>query len=344
MVREISIARPARLDCYKEMGIRREPDFLLFGDGIDAYHWRGARWFILTYFGAFIGAGLLAPAIYQWIQSMPTPADPEALVAYLQSKPLSKYVDRVRLLFAAGALIWMVGACGLWGRFGYRWDRLAFKTLGLYILVGLVSLGLVVGCQALALDPVVKPGSDVARVVEVMLAALAGGLIIGWLEEAIFRGMVLRMFYTATKPMAAVFLSALVFAAVHFKSVPDGVGEPFHWHSGLTVAVYQSVSVFLTVEAVDFLNLFLAGIVLNLVFLRTGSLVGCMGLHAGWVVVRNTWTKLVEVPEGPTRIWGTERIVDGYLSLMILVILAIILYAALRKHQKKGQVGLQQVS
>jgi membrane protease YdiL (CAAX protease family) len=325
--------------------MRRDAAFILFGDGIHQYSWRGVKWFILTYFGAFVAAGILAPIIYLWIQGMETPADPDSLIAYLQSKPVSKYVDRVRLLFAAGAVLWMIGACGLWGRFGYRWNGGSLRSLGWFIVIGAVSLGFVVAMQSFLLDPVLEEPTGMARFLKLVFGALLGGLIIGWLEEAIFRGMVLRMFYTATKPMIAVILSALVFAAVHFKSVPDSIGEPFHWYSGMLVAGYQSVSVFLTVEAIDFCNLFLAGVVLNLIFLRTGSLIGCMGIHAGWVLIRNTWSKLVDIPEGPaTQILGTESIVDGYASLMILVILSVGLYGELRKYQKAGQVGLSQVT
>ncbi|MEX0331716.1 MAG: lysostaphin resistance A-like protein [Puniceicoccaceae bacterium] len=327
------------------MGLRREPGFILFGEGIEHYSWRGAKWFLLTYFGAFLAAAVLAPVIYFWIQGMQTPADPEALVAYLQSKPISKYVDRVRLLFAAIALVWLIRACGMWGRFGYYWGGSGLKSLAGYFLVGVGSLFSVVLLQSFFMDPVLKEPFAYRRALEVVLAALAGGLVIGWLEEAIFRGMVLRMFYTAVKPLPAILLSAAIFAAVHFKSVPREIGMPFEWYSGFLVAGYQSVSVFLTVELVDFLNLFLAGVVLNLVFLRTGSLVGCMGLHAGWVLVRNTWTKLVEVNDtASTQIWGSQRIVDGYASLIILAVIAIVLYVELGKHQKRGQVGLGNLS
>ena len=324
-------------------GLRRDSNYLLFGLGIDQYSWRGVKWFFLTYFGAFLAAALVAPLVYLWIRGMEVPAGEDSVIAYLQGKPIDKYVDRFRLLFALVAMIWMISACGLWGRFGFAWGRNGLRTLGWSILWGVLTLGTVVLGQALFAGPVTEGTLGAGRVVEVVLAALAGGLIIGWLEEAIFRGMVLRMFATAMKPGLAVILSAAVFAAVHFKSVPDGLGEPFHWYSGFFVAAYQSISVFLTVEVLDFANLFLVGVVLNLVFLRTGSLIGCMGLHAGWVLVRNTWGELVDIPER-TRIWGTESIVDGWASLILLAILVIALYANLRKHQKEGRVDLGPVS
>lgn len=322
------------------MGIRREPRFILFDEGIDFFSWRGAKWFILTYFGAFLVAAILAPFIYAWIQSMQA-SDPDSVIAYLQSKPISRYVDRVRLLFAAGTLIWLIGACRLWGRFGFMWSRKGGKSLFGYLFLGVISLAVVVALQSFLLELQPKREADFAKVAEIVLAALAGGLLIGWIEEAIFRGMVLRMFYTAVKPGKAILLSALVFAAVHFKSVPDSLDNSYHWYSSFIVAGYQSISVFLNVEWIDFANLFLVGIVLNLVFLRTGSLVGCMGLHAGWVLVRNTWSKLVDIPESAaTQFWGTESIVDGYASLIILAAISIALYVELRRHQKKGKVAL----
>ena len=327
------------------MGIRRERTFILFGEGIDHYSWRGVRWFLLTYFGAFLAAAVLAPVIYLWIQGMETPGDPDSVIAYLQSKPIARYVDRVRLLFAAVALVWLIGACGLWGRFGFYWRSGGGRAFLRWFFLGVVSLSLVIVAQSFILDPFIKDEGDLGRIAEVVMASLIGGLLIGWLEEAIFRGMVLRMFYTAVKPGAAIILSALIFAAVHFKSVPDSLGADFNWYSGFLVAGYQSISVFLTVDWLEFSNLFLVGVVLNLVFLRTGSLVGCMALHAGWVLVRNSWSKLVEIPEkAATQIWGTDRIVDGYASLIILAGIALCLYVALRKYQQSQQVGLGKLS
>ncbi|MGC9451883.1 MAG: CPBP family intramembrane glutamic endopeptidase [Oceanipulchritudo sp.] len=327
------------------MELRRETDYILFGYGIDRYSWRGVWWFFLFYFGAFFFAAMLAPIIYLWIQGMETPQDPEALVSYLQSKPVSRYVDRVRLLFVAVGLIWLIAACGLWGRFGFHWSEGSRRQLPGFFLAGVLSLGMVVAAQAVFLDPRFEEGTNVTEGLEIVLGALVAGLLVGWLEEAIFRGMVFRMFYTAVKPLPAVILSALAFAAVHFKDVPSGMGVDFHWYSGFLVAGYQSISVFLTVEWLDFANLFLAGVVLNLVFLRTGSLVPCMGLHAGWVLVRNSWNDLVNIREGgATQFWGSASIVDGYASLIMLTGIAIGLYVETKRHQKSRQVGLGEVA
>jgi len=107
------------------------------------------------------------------------------------------------------------------------------------------------------------------------------------------------------------------------------------------VAAYQSVAVFFEVRWLEYINLVLVGMVLILVFMRTRNLVACMGLHAGWVLVRNVWSKLFEIPDGGSaRFWGTDRIVDGYACTIMLAILVVVLYVNLQAHQSKGQVSL----
>ena len=323
------------------MGFRREPTFLLLSEEIDRYSWKGVWLFFATYFGAFLVAAVIGPIIYVWIQNMPPSPDPDSLLVYLQSKHLSRYMDRVRLIGVAISLVWLIRWCGLWGRFGFNWSRGGFSFLWKFLVLGVASMVLVVITQALLTDVGQEGAFSAGRLLERSFSALMGGLLLGWLEEAIFRGMLFRMFYTATKPLAAIILSSLVFAAVHFKHVPAELGEPVTWYSGFIVAGYQSVAVFFEVRWLEFLNLVLVGMVLILVFMRTRNLVACMGLHAGWVLVRNVWSKLFEIPEGGSaQFWGTDRIVDGYACTIMLAILLVVLYANFRSHQGKGQVSL----
>jgi len=321
----------------RAMLVRRRPSFLLFGESIDRYSWRGVRLFLATYFGAFLVAAVLGPVIYFWIHGMDTPSDPDSLVAYLQSKPLSRYVDRVRLLFAAVFLVWLIHRCGLWGRFGFHWGSGGGKAFTRFYLLGMLSMCLIVLGQAVFASPDPRDGLGPGSFMQILLSAFVGSLLVGWLEEAIFRGMVFRMFYTAMNPIPAVLVSAAVFAAVHFKTVPHELNQLSNWTAGFIVAGYQSVSVFLNMEWLEFANYFLVGVSLNLVFLRTRSLVGCMGLHAGWVFIRNTWGETVRIPEETaTRIWGTDLIVDGWVSFIVLLVIAILLYAEVVRNQRKN--------
>ena len=71
-----------------------------------------------------------------------------------------------------------------------------------------------------------------------------------------------------------------------------------------------------------FLTLILAGAILGIAFLRTGTLYRSIGLHAGWIF----WLKFygliaIETPAARehSSLWGTGKLFDGWLAFMILL-------------------------
>lgn len=267
----------------------------------------------MVYFGAYLVAGLLAPALWLAVQAAAAQPGAADFWHWLGRHALPRYVDRLRMLAAAAALLWLIGRCGLWGRFGFFWNRPgALRGMLDWLLLGVATIALVAGWRLLsgaAPDAAVPAAGRVARV---LAGALAGALLLAWLEEAIFRGMVLRIFYTALAPLPALILSALFFAMVHFKRVPWPDGTEVGWLSGLEVAWRGSLSVVHTFDPGRFATLVLVGLVLGVLFLRTGSLLPCLGLHAGWVWARGTWEKLGGAPVMET--WPTLLL----LSLLLL--------------------------
>jgi membrane protease YdiL (CAAX protease family) len=324
---------------------RRDRFFILFHLTVDQFSWRGVAWFLGVYFGAFLVAGIFGPLLYHAIQAIPADPSGEGMIAYLQRHPLGRYVDRVRLLTTAVALVWLITACGLWGRFGFSWSKGGSRLFNGFFLLGLGTLGLVMAAQTLFLGIEPAMPFSLFNVAGLLIEVMVGALLIGFLEEAIFRGMLFRMVYTALRPHLAILLSSLVFASVHFKEVMHPPAEPLAWWAGLWVAAQQSVSVFFNAQPTYFLNLFLVGIVLCLVFLRTRSLVACMGLHAGWVFARGLWSQTVEVGGGTgSHFWGSEGVVDGTAALLMLGSLAVALYVSWQQTQQKSTVSLERVT
>ncbi len=303
------------------MGLRDER-FLLFGTPPDRFDWRGVGWFAALYVGAFAVAAVVAPPVYAGVLWLGDGAAAGTLLHYLSGKDLDDYVDRVRLLFALGATLWLIGYCRLWGRFGFAWDRRGAAEFGVWFGVGAAMLAAMAALQWVFLAPEWAAGSGPERLARIAAGALATALVVGILEEAIFRGMVFRMFYTAVRSSAAVVLSALVFAAVHFKGVSLDADFEVRWWSGFAVAWQSFLAVYYTFEFFPFVNLFLAGAALNLLFLRTGGLMACVGLHAGWVVVRQTWAGNVSLESGAGAFWlGGRGVVDGVVPVFILCLL-----------------------
>lgn len=69
-----------------------------------------------------------------------------------------------------------------------------------------------------------------------------------------------------------------------------------------------------------FFNLTLAGILLGLAYQRTGNLYFSIGLHAGWIFWLKTYAAFTAAsPRASAGFWGTSKMIDGWLALLVLV-------------------------
>ena len=65
---------------------------------------------------------------------------------------------------------------------------------------------------------------------------------------------------------------------------------------------------------------------LNVLFMRTRSLMPCMGFHAGVVTVMLSYKKLFFIHEDSMRwLWGGGKMVDGLMTGMLLAMLLLML-------------------
>ena len=313
------------------MGLPREREFLLFGLGPENRSWRGVWLLLGVFFGAIAFAAITSPlvfwAIIEWAN-----ASPNELNTYLADKDFPRYFDRLRLLFVIIAFPWLLKVCGLfsWKALGMRGGSGWWRSLLLWLVIGVVLLGLAAAVQALTVGIVLKEAWSSFAFLQTALMAAVAAAIIALLEESVFRGLVLRLFYTAVIPLPAVLLAAFFFAIVHFKKIPEAIwGEDavVSWSSGFYVGLWTLLSMGATFEWIKFLNLFLSGLVLCLLFIKNRSLWHCIGLHAGWVIFRQVYSELFIVGESDfSRLWGSAGIIDGLLPTLLLSTLAGWLY------------------
>jgi len=196
-----------------------------------------------------------------------------------------------------------------------------------WLVLGIGMLAIPLGLQLLTGESVLKPDLDGARVVGVIAGAIATAVIVSFLEESIFRGMLLRLFATALRPWPAIFFSALVFAAVHFKSVRWMRDIEPSWLASLKLSGASFLAPVLTFDLVLLTNLLLVGLVLNLLFWRSGNLIACFGLHAGWVLAQRIAVGLFEGRETPwSPLLGSPLVTDGALAIILVGGLALILW------------------
>ncbi|ESQ15003.1 MAG TPA: CPBP family intramembrane metalloprotease [Chromatiaceae bacterium] len=175
-----------------------------------------------------------------------------------------------------------------WSTLGFGIERSAFLhslfrgwLAGVLILLLLVASLLLLGVRVPHL-PDGLPG----LILEKAIAAFIGGLLIGLLEEAFFRGALFTGIRRRNGLFSALIWSASLYALLHFMKpheLPEGM--EFDWTGTWFMLTHVFTSVAQWQHLDSMVALFLAGLLLALVRERTGHIGWCIGLHAGWVFV-----------------------------------------------------------
>ncbi|MBC2593117.1 CPBP family intramembrane metalloprotease [Ruficoccus amylovorans] len=304
--------------------MQRERPFILFGLDEDRTSWKGVLALVFIFFGAMLFAAVASPLLYFAVKAWAS-SSPDTIPGWLSSRmapeDFPRYFDRVRWLPVVLLLPWLFRWTGLFSfrRLGYRNPARAPLPLLRWWLAGMAMLAIVALIQWVTVGLTLSEQFSAGYLLEKLALGIVAGLVVALLEEMLFRGLILRLFYTALRPGPAVALAALFFAYVHFKHVSWPPGQEVHWWSGFDVCWRVALGIVLEPEWLKFLNLFATGVFLNLLFLRGGTLWPCVGVHAGWVCFRAVYTKFVEVPASDLKwLWGTQAMVDGLLPVILL--------------------------
>jgi membrane protease YdiL (CAAX protease family) len=260
-----------------------------------------------------------------------------AYPAYLLVHPLNpewpfhRIANRVSLLLLLISLIWLLKYLRVNNRegLGFTLDRRTFlrhaaTALGIGVLMMLPVIGALWALDIRVVDPdfIFTP----AALGALLLKGLIGGLVVALIEETLLRGAMHSAIERQSGRIAAVLLTAFVYAALHFIGKAKVPHEEVEWLSGL-ILIRGALSAFSDPLALidSFLALFAVGVLLGLVRIRTGSIAACIGLHAGWVWVITTTREItVRNPDAPLSfLTGSYDGVVGYLvfAWTLLIIL-----------------------
>ncbi len=173
---------------------------------------------------------------------------------------------------------------------------------------GQLLRGVRLGCTTIALMAAIYVASglchldlheDPRRVWVTLTTFIPAALLIGVLEELIFRGYVLQQLLPCSTRLAVVG-SSLAYALVHIRAVPVWPQSGF-----------------------ELVGLFLLGVVLSLATLTTKQLYLAIGLHASLAYWARVNKLLFAFPD-PSWQWlvGTNRLVNGVVAWGVLIGLA----------------------
>lgn len=283
---------------------------------------------LLLFLAAVFGLGaLLAPWLYLGARALAA-AYPGA--RGLARFPFGTYVNRGLLIVALAALPLYLRGAGIrsWSDVGLDPRRIEWRRWAAGFALGFVSLA-VVCVVSLTAGGRVFDFAHVGRLPGRLLGALGTAVVVGVIEELLFRGAIFGTLRRAVAWPVALLASSAVYAVVHFlakPAPPPDVG----WSTGLTVLPGMLRGFFdLHTVIPAFLSLTLAGVVLGLAYVRTGDLWTSIGIHGGWIFWLKSYGYVTRPAPGANAwLWGSNKLIDGWFALgMLAAVLALVLAA-----------------
>ena len=268
-----------------------------------------------------------------------------AAIAYPAHILLSNWfeLDFDRVASRAVLLVVIVLLITLFKKFGFSsWQQIGyshtakdfFKQLRNGIAIGLLIMTPVVAGLLICGNRVIDADWDFtfSNIASLILTALIAGVLIGLLEETIFRGVMLTSIQRHSTALFAIISSSTVYALVHFLQPNISINDP-NWQSGFVI-LHSALQPLLQPALLfdSFLALWLAGIFLAIVRVRTNQLALCIGIHAGWVFTIKVFKRITDtnVTSEFAFLTGNYDKVIGYLAALCIA-LAIIIFLTANK-------------
>jgi membrane protease YdiL (CAAX protease family) len=202
-----------------------------------------------------------------------------------------------------------------WASYGLARGREAARQLGVGLLLGLGTLGVMLLAGLLAGACRIDVTPDRLRLWRTVLGFLPAAGLVSVLEELVFRGFILQHLLMASRGFAVI-ASSVAYAFVHLKGAET-----------VTLAT-----------GMELVGLTLFGIVLCLSALSTRQLSLAIGLHAAFAYGARINKLLITCPD-PSRSWlvGTSRLVNGLASWAALLAVAGIIVWWARTSSRQGR-------
>ncbi|MEP6664164.1 MAG: CPBP family intramembrane glutamic endopeptidase [Verrucomicrobiota bacterium] len=291
---------------------------------------RPIRLLLIFFAVVFLGAALIAPGVYQFVQILSARND---FFHSLSRQPFHRYVNRCLIFFAVIGLWPFFRALGLktWSDFGFAPPATNWKKIPAGFFLGFGSLAVLATASLIFGVRQWQPMTINALFVSLFLTLLTA-FAVAILEEAIFRGAIFSAIRRTASWLIALAVSSAIYAIVHFFARPPPP-ETIKWFSGF-VALGGMFRGFVDwpVLVPGFFNLLIVGAILALAYQRTGDLYFSIGLHAGWIFSLKSYGALTKKAHSAhLAFFGSFKIVDGWLATLVLSLVFILLFLFQKK-------------
>ncbi len=181
--------------------------------------------------------------------------------------------------------------------------------------------------------------SSAYAIMKIIIKAAISGLLVGIVEETIFRGAIISMLLRNLNMAMTMVLSSLFYAAVHFIKIPALAHDNIDWTTAF-VLLSDSMTGFVRIQMLDFfLTLFVLGLFLSLLRLKQGNIYQCIGVHTGIVMLIKLGNYFTDYTPGSGHDWLVNYINHqmGYLALFWLSVIFVFACVKFNKPNKLTQ-------
>ncbi len=265
-------------------------------------------------------AAILAPAL-------------SALFSHWFTIPFSRYVNRALMISALLALVpYLIRH---WKTTGILWRSDSLNDLRNGLLISLGSVVVILAFHLWFGSRMWEPNPD--KVIATLLGALLAAVLVSPLEELLFRGVIQKAMIDRMGSTVGWLVAGFFYAIVHFVKVPrEFRPDPITWHSGFdSLALALAPLGKLDTYGSSLFCLLAVGLILGLLFHRTGSLWLPIGMHAGWIIGLKLGSKLtIPAPFAPAFSSDSDLLSSG-MTLVLLALLGLLLWKFFRREGKR---------
>jgi len=278
---------------------------------------------------AFFTASLLSPFTLRLVDSLPL------LEGLREYDPAKVFRRLVVVMFLAGLYLCRrrlaippASEIGLRRHSSWKDNLVAGIWMGVLGLALLQSAALAAGHRILEPDRALT----LSFVLVALIRSLCTAVVVGILEEIVFRGLLFHAFLRRTRESVAVIGTSLIFAALHYfrtghSEIPRNslwVGPLAAWE--LLQGWWERFQLF-----PDFTGLVLVSIVLCVSVLLSRDIYVAIGLHTGWVFVIQFSKRICDRADNISPLlFGGSQLYDGLITVVLLVAMIPFLHFSFR--------------
>ena len=286
---------------------------------------------ILLIFLAFVFVVLAACLISPWAYWIVQQLTGIAWIAPIAEFPFHRFFSRtaqICLIVTLVPVAFILGISKL-RDLGLEKNTHRFPDVAMGIFAALIPV--VILAVIYVWHDVYRPRKDLELLPLFRIFLTAG--VVSCLEEFLFRGVFLGLAIRSMGALRGSVLVSLIFAAVHFLRPAKPAASEVTWTSGFSQlgAVLENLPA-MPILAFGFVTLFVAGLILAWVTLKTRSLWLAIGIHAGWIIGQqglNWFARFRASPPDEFLPWLGPNVVSGVVPTGILPLFALAMAAAL---------------